>query len=467
MLPRIAFCTTCKGRTGHLQLTLPRNIDDNKDYPDCVFVVLDYNSHDNMQDYLTFNHKSDIKSDRLVVYGMPPGPDGPIPFRMGHAKNMAHRCGILEHADILVNMDADAYSGPGFAAYLAEQFSNKDARIFMQAMWNRWVDSDDGGREWLAMDPSGELGPPIPKGANGRMAVTVNAFRLAGGYNEKYDTWGADDKDFNIRIRRLGYEPLLLERRFHETVLHNDKVRFKEYPHAASRKNSGEFMIKVEDSDEMIANFGRIGMGTVYRNFDVTTPIELGPLPTRIFGCGLHKTATTSLHTALGMLGYDSAHWSTAHWAKAVWSEMTTMGRSPTLERHYAACDLPIAILYRQLDAAYPGSRFILTVRDESAWIASVRRHWDANANPHRRQWDHDPFSHFIHKEIYGRRDFDAETMLARYRRHNSDVKEYFASRSDDLLVLGGGNQWESLCRFLGNPVPAAPYPKMNGNGNA
>ena len=111
----------------------------------------------------------------------------------------------------------------------------------------------------------------------------------------------------------------------------------------------------------------------------------------------------------------------------------------------------------------YPGSRFILTVRDEASWIDSVRRHWDANANPFRKGWDRDPFSHAIHKELYGRRDFDAETMLARFRRHNAEVKEYFASRLDDFLVLDGGNRWGDLCGFLGRPIPGVPYPKANG----
>jgi hypothetical protein len=177
----------------------------------------------------------------------------------------------------------------------------------------------------------------------------------------------------------------------------------------------------------------------------------------------MHKTATTSLHESLQILGYDSEHWKSAHWAKAIWTEMKAEGRSSTLERHYALCDLPITILYKELDKAYPGSKFILTIRDENKWIESVRRHWDYDLNQFRRVWDADPFSHFIHKQIYGQKNFDAEIFLARYRRHNAEVIEYFKSRPDDLLVFNSNN-WPKLCQFLKRPIPDVPYPLRNGS---
>jgi hypothetical protein len=110
----------------------------------------------------------------------------------------------------------------------------------------------------------------------------------------------------------------------------------------------------------------------------------------------------------------------------------------------------------------------VLTVRDEAKWLESVRRHWDHKSNPFRKQWDHDPFSHQIHKIIYGRRDFDADTMLARYKRHSDEVWEYFEGRPDDLLVLNvdDGDGWLELCRFLGREVPTGvAYPVENRAG--
>jgi hypothetical protein len=161
------------------------------------------------------------------------------------------------------------------------------------------------------------------------------------------------------------------------------------------------------------------------------------------------------------MLGIDAAHWKSAHWAKAIWEEMTAAGKSPTVERSYALCDLPIPLLYRELDTAYPGSKFNLTIRDENEWLESVRRHWDRNINPFRSAWDTDPFTHRVHNLLYRRKDFDAETFLNRYRRHNAEVLDYFQERPNDLLIMDmtQGDGWPELCAFLGKPIPAAQYP--------
>ena len=132
----------------------------------------------------------------------------------------------------------------------------------------------------------------------------------------------------------------------------------------------------------------------------------------------MHKTATTSLAQAFRMFGYDTAHWESAHWAKFVFDEMRAEGRSRTLEMHYALCDLPIPLFYKELDKAYPGSRFILTVRDEDEWIDSIRVHWQSL----RASWDNDIASHEIHKALYGTIEFDEAVFRARYRRHNMEV---------------------------------------------
>src|ERR1700678_144652 len=344
----IVFCTTVKGRTQHIEKTLPKNLADNTDYPECKFVILNYNSPDHLLAYLVDNHKPAMKSGRLVVYSYP----GEGPFKMTLAKNLAHRCGILEGADILVNLDADNFTNPGFARYVAEQFQCKD--VFL---WSRMVQ----GR--------------LKRGVSGRIALSRDAFLNSGGYDEKYDTWGPDDKDINARLQRLGYEALEVDAQYLDAIHHKDKLRFKEYPHAKPAPNVTEDTFYLTN-DSTIANFGKIGCGTVFRNFVYDEPITLCPLPTRIFGIGMHKTATTSLHHAFEILGFDSAHWKSPQWAKRIWHEMTTLGRSLTVEQHYALCDLPIPLLYKELDRAYPGSKFILTVRDEQGWLETVRRHW-------------------------------------------------------------------------------------------
>jgi hypothetical protein len=434
---KLAFCTTCKGRTAHLLSTLPRNLPDNPD-ADARFIVLNYrNSPDGLDDCLRAHHQMAIDSGRLSVYRFPiPGP-----FQMAHAKNMVHRLGIMEGAELLVNLDADNFTGPGFARYVSQTFRYSAEPMFM----------------WAKMVKDGP--DRLPRGCNGRIAVSRSAFVKSGGYDERFDTWSPDDKDFNARLRRLGYQGVEIDHQYLGAILHNDKLRFKEYPQAENQPNGEDSFAQVEHSDATIANWGDFGTGTVYR-VGYSEPVEIKRLPTRIFGIGLHKTATTSLHEAFTILGYESAHWITAHWARAIWEEMKTARRSKTLEQHYALCDLPIPLLFRDLDQAYPGSKFILTIRNETEWLESVRKHFSWHNRFHA-QWDHDPFSHRVHTELYGRRKFDAEIFLQRYRRHTAEVLDYFRDRPDDLLVMNMSDSagWYELCGFLAQPIPSVPYP--------
>lgn len=246
---KIVFCTTCKGRTQHLSKTLPQNIADN---PEARFVVLDYNDQTDLAQYLKTNHAQDIASGKLAVYQY----RDPVPFRMAHAKNMAHRLGVTEGADILVNMDADNYSGPGFAAYLLDQFKSTENTFL-----------------WACMIK----GIGMPRGISGRIAVRRDDFFLVGGYDEKYETHSPDDKDFNARLRRLGLEGVKIDQKFLLAILHNDKVRYREYPDAADSFDEDYLVQQVHT----VVNGGKIGCGTVWKNFG-PDPIVIRPVPTRI-----------------------------------------------------------------------------------------------------------------------------------------------------------------------------------------
>ena len=485
--PRIVFCTTAKGRTQHIEQTLPANIRDNADYPNCKFVLVDYCDPGPLRKYLRENHSPDIESGVLAVYhyfGRVESPGihaepGDTPFRMAHAKNMAHRLGILEGADILVNLDADNFTGPGFAVWVAEQFSQRCALCNGSGCKYKTVENEchdhgppplcdychgSGGRKGINqkifLRTFWEPGD-FRRGVNGRIVVTANAFLKAGGYDERYETWAPDDKDFNARLQRLGCSDRMIDRQYVDAVRHNDRMRFREYPRARLRME--EYEAEVAACENTVVNFGHFGEGVVFKNFGDKS-IALGPVPTRIFGIGMQKTATTSLAAALKILGFDAAHWEGPQWAKNIWLEMRD-GRSLTVERHYAVTDLPITLLYRQLDLAYPGSKFILTIRSEEKWLESVRKHWSYEANPFRASWDNEPaaFTHRIHHDLYGQRHFDAEVFLARYRRHNAEVLDYFKGRDGDLLVMdmngGAPAGWGLLCRFLDRPKPAVEYP--------
>lgn len=429
----IAFVTTCKNRWQHLRETLPRNLADNK-LAETKFVVVDYNSQDEMAEDIWRDYQEELASGKLTYYRY----FGEHSFRMAHAKNLAHRLGIREGATVLCNLDADNFTGKDFDAYLGNHF-HTDRRVVLWANMVKGV---------------------MPKGISGRIACTKDSFLLAGGYDEKYTTYSPDDKDFRARLIRMEHEPIEIDPKFLNAIRHNDKLRFKEYPEAAD-SDAEEFSI---NQTNRCVNNGYFGCGLVHRNF-VPQAIELKPIPTRVFGIGCHKTATTSLHHAFEILGFVSGHWKNAHWAKSIYMQMMRDGRSLTLEKCYALCDLPIPVLFRQLDAAYPNSKFVLTTRPENDWLESVRKHWDPAYNSHQQLWKNDPFTKIIHKAVYGQLGFNAELMLRKYREHNATVLEYFKDRSNDLLVMDMGSNtahWSELCKFLGVPVPKCAYPVRN-----
>lgn len=444
---KIAFCTTCKGRLDHLRQTLAKNLEDSADFKgDAVFVVLDYSGQDRIAEYVAQAHRADLEHGRVVVYTYPHAGA----FHLSHAKNMAARCGMREGADVLVTLDADNFVGHGFAQFVVQAFR------------------DVGFHPGIFLAPnvpyirSLAFGPPRPcRGYFGRLALCSKDFLKLGGYDEIFEIWGSEDVDLLARLERLGYTKRFFDIRHLQCLPHSTEVRFKEYPHAQVHETD-DHPKAIEGRTETVVNFGRFGLGTVYRNLD-RTPMALSPLPTRVFGIGMHKTATTSIHRAFQILGYDSFHWGTGQ-ASPMWYEMQGLGRSKTLEQWYALSDLPIPLLYRELDTAYPGSKFILTIRHEEQWIQSIERLWDATFNPTRWEWDVYPFSHEIHTALYGQRHFDRETFLARYRRHNFEVLEYFKARPHDLLVLDmdAGGRWNELCAFLRQPIPRVAYPTAN-----
>jgi hypothetical protein len=406
-----------------------------------VFIVLDYGSTDDLIPYLKAYHARDIASGRLVVYQHPAKK-----WHISHAKNMAARCGLREGADVLVTLDADNFTGPGFSDFLRQSFAEPGVRpgIFLCPDY-----------AYIKSLPHGPGRPQ--RGYAGRLAVWASTFVKMGGYDEAFSEWGREDICMNFRLQRAGYTMRHIPNHYLNAIPHGADVRFKEYPQAQANETF-KVVEELKSRTETVVNFGRWGCGTVTRNFD-PTPISLDPLPTRIFGIGFQKTATTSLAKALAILGYDSFHWGEGE-APLIWYEMQGLGRSKTLEQWYALCDNPIPAVYRELDQAYPGSKFILTVRDECDWLRSCRDLWDYAKNPTRRLWDIYPFSHVIHTALYGQREFDPLVMLARYRRHNAEVIEYFKGR-EDLLVLRQP-AWGPLCGFLGLAVPQIAYPVLN-----
>jgi len=182
----------------------------------------------------------------------------------------------------------------------------------------------------------------------------------------------------------------------------------------------------------------------------------------KVFGIGLNKTGTTSLGEALNALGIKTIHYP---FKKTIHQElMAGKYHLSILNSYQGIVDTPVAPYYPQLDREYPGSKFVLTVREPESWLRSIEAHW-----PVMRQWcERDPqfgrFTDFITTAVYGCIQFNRDRFLYAYQTHESNVRKYFQGRSGDFLVMDicRGDGWSQLCPFLGLEVPSFPFPHSN-----
>lgn len=208
----------------------------------------------------------------------------------------------------------------------------------------------------------------------------------------------------------------------------------------------------------------------------------------KIFGIGLSKTATTSLCAVLVDLGFNATHGVTSflEWrgSKALTFLCDILNWLATkfkceflfirpflyqfgenkfhfekLAQYESVGDLPIGIYYRELDKLYPGSKFILTIRDEDKWIESARHHFDIKrATQKHHTWNK------MRTEVYGCIFFNEKKFRDAYRKHIKEVREYFKDRPDDLLGIDlcHSPKWDLICEFLGCEIPKKDFPHKN-----
>ncbi|MVT42819.1 glycosyltransferase [Chitinophaga oryziterrae] len=195
---KISFCTVCMNRAMHIKNTLLKNIKDNADYPDVEFILLDYNSGDDLYTWAKSELQPYIDNGILTYYRT----TDPLYFHMSHSKNMALR---LATGDILCSLDADNYTGVGFATYINKQFS-KDRNIFLAPPFI--------GREKRWWD------------VQGRVCLAQDDFYHFRGYDEQVMDYGYDDKDLKSRMEKSGKKRITIkDTRFLNAIKHDDQLR--------------------------------------------------------------------------------------------------------------------------------------------------------------------------------------------------------------------------------------------------
>jgi hypothetical protein len=148
-------------------------------------------------------------------------------------------------------------------------------------------------------------------------------------------------------------------------------------------------------------------------------------------------------------------------------------------EGYRSAVDWPAAAYWRELAAAYPDAKLILTVRDPDSWYDSARATiFKQSIDPPRGAArlsmrlaeavspDLRAFLAMTHETIerplFEDRLADRAYMISAFNRHVDEVQAAFPA--ERLLTYRAAEGWAPLCEFLGVPVPDQPYPRDNAS---
>ena len=169
---KVSICTTSMNRLSDIKQTYIKNIEDNLAYGNVEFVLLNYNSTDDLDKWARENLQKYIDMG-IVNYFHTTEPEF---YSMTHTRNIAFKCAT---GDIVNNIDGDNFTHEGFAEHinlLANKFPEKT--IFLKTRQKN----------------------------RGRLGFFKHEFvDILGGYNEDLEDYGFDDADILCRAAMLGF----------------------------------------------------------------------------------------------------------------------------------------------------------------------------------------------------------------------------------------------------------------------
>jgi hypothetical protein len=199
----------------------------------------------------------------------------------------------------------------------------------------------------------------------------------------------------------------------------------------------------------------------------------------KVFCVGRNKTGTTSIEAALHSFGLRLGLQARGEMLKGDWAKRDFTRIVALCRTADAFQDVPFsnAHTFRAVDASFPGSKFILTVRDSpEQWFESLVRFHTRIVGKGRLPTADDlreftyRYKGFLWEAFvltYGddeRLLYDRDAYIANYLDHNRSVTEHFRHRPDDLLVLnvGDADAMQRLCSFLDVPYRGQAMPHLN-----
>jgi Sulfotransferase domain len=194
----------------------------------------------------------------------------------------------------------------------------------------------------------------------------------------------------------------------------------------------------------------------------------------QVIGAGVGRTGTYSLKLAINKLGLGPCHHmeevifhmpeQVPLWAAAVKGHPDW---AAVYRGYQSAVDWPTATFFRELAAAYPAAKFVLTMRSTESWVESFSstiykllgmRH---QAPKEMQEWLE------MSAAVIAKAGFvpglDKDALAKAFEAHNAAVTA--AIPAERVLVYQVKEGWAPLSKFLDVAAPDEPFPRTNDRG--
>lgn len=204
-------------------------------------------------------------------------------------------------------------------------------------------------------------------------------------------------------------------------------------------------------------------------------------LKPKVFCIGQNKTGTTTLKTVLKEdFNYKIGSQVQAELLLDDWYKRNFKAIATYCKTAEAFQDVPFSLPYTYLfmDAYFKDAKFILSERDSAdQWYNSlIKFHsklWsDGETAPSAEQlknasYRYKGYAYKFNRYMYNtpKNDpYNKEVLMQHYLDYNKEVKQYFKSRPDKLLVINVANpsDYQKLCRFLNQKSDKDGFPWKN-----
>lgn len=221
----ISICIPCHNRAYDLKQILPRLIEIANASPPVEIAVLDYNSPDDLHELMERTLAGAmLAGGNLLTYRKYTGRSY---YHMAHARNLSVR---IAHGDFVVISSCDLWFGPDFIPRIRELAA--EGSVWMRA-----------GRYC------------------GVVAIRRDEFIASGGFDERFEFYGPEDRDQELRMRRRGAKFGELDYNQIHCIPTPDAVKVQNYREQISKREMAKRMHAILDENiaqgSLVANAGK------------------------------------------------------------------------------------------------------------------------------------------------------------------------------------------------------------------